>query len=249
MTNNFLKLNGAKTEFIIIGQKLKVSTLRTFAKVISVGGSAIQSTLKVKNLGVYIDEHLKMTDHVSHICKTASMHLRHIGKIRQYLSEDAATKLMIAFVTSRLDYCNSLLSNISKDQIQRLQLIQDTAARIVSKTKKFDHITPALKRLHWLPISARIDFKLLTLAYRCFHNTAPSYLTEILPPYTPKRTLRSQDKMLLSAPKIISSYGKRSFQYAAAFLWNNLPADIRSLESLASFKRQLKTFLFKIHYP
>ena len=87
-----------------------------------------------------------------------------------------------AFVTSRLDYCNSLYCGISKTQITRLQLVQNAAARFLSGCRKHEHITPILKSLHWLPFSQRIDFKILLFVYKSFHNTATLYLSELLHP-------------------------------------------------------------------
>ena len=130
-------------------------------------------------------------------------------------------------------------------QLKRVQRIQNTAARILTRTRKHDHITPVLEALHWLPVVKRIDFKILTLAYKCLHNLAPKYLEDLLEWYTPTRSLRSSDQHLLKVPKTrLKTFGDRSFSKAAPTLWNSLPLPIRSAESLDSFKKQLKTYLF-----
>ena len=118
--------------------------------------------------------------------------------------------------------------------------------RVITLTKKYDHITPVLKELHWLPVRKRIEFKILLLAYKCLHGTAPSYLRELLKEYVPPRTLRSTSKNLLCEPRNnMKTYGDRSFSACAPKLWNQLPDNIRAAGSVAIFKRQLKTHLFK----
>jgi hypothetical protein len=186
-----------------------------------------------------------MNDHVSAVCKAANFQIHRISSIRTYLSEDAAKQLIHAFVTSRLDYCNSLLYGIPDSSLQRIQRIQNIAARIITRSKKFDHITPVLKSLHWLPIHLRIQFKILLLCYRIQNEMAPGYLCDLLKPYHQERTLRSSTKFLLHVPKTkLKRYGDRAFSSVAPVLWNNLPADIKDSATLPSFKKSLKTYLF-----
>ena len=90
---------------------------------------------------------------------------------------------------------------IPEELIRKLQRVQNNAARVITLTKKYDHITPVLKELHWLPVRKRIEFKILLLAYKCLHGTAPSYLRELLKEYVPPRTLRSTSKNLLCEPR------------------------------------------------
>ena len=116
------------------------------------------------------------------------------------MSQADAEKLVHAFVTSRLDYCNSLLSGCSNKSLRTLQLIQNAAARVLTGTKIRDHISPILASLHWLPVKSRIEFKILLLTYKALHGQAPSYLKELIVPYCPSRTLRSQDAGFLVVP-------------------------------------------------
>ena len=128
--------------------------------------------------------------------KSANYHLRNIGRIRKYLTEESTKSAVISLVTSRFDYCNGLLCGIHV-LICKLQRVQNNAARVVTFTKKHDHITPVLKELHWLPVRKGIEFKILLLAYKCLHGTASTYLREMLKEYVPTRTLRSAFKNLL----------------------------------------------------
>ena len=154
-----------------------------------------------------------------------------------------------AFVTSKLDYCNSLLSGITDELLAKLQKIQNTAARIVTKTRKFEHITPVLKKLHWLPMRQRIQFKILLVTYKALNDKAPSYIRDLLHPYEPTRSLRSSCKNLLSVPVTrLKTFGDRAFEKVAPKLWNGLPESIRLCKSVDSFKKQLKSHLMNTAY-
>ena len=146
---------------------------------------------------------------------------------------------------SRFDYCNSSLYGVSSGQLQRLQRIQNHAARLVLRKRKSDHITPLLKELHWLPVESRIKFKVATLAYRHFDGTLPPYLSARLSIYHPGRELRSSSEKLPVVPeKGLKSAGGRTFAFAAPSIWNTLPNSLRNLPTLAQFKCHLKTYLF-----
>ena len=149
-------------------------------------------------------------------------------------------------MTSRIDYCNSLLYGLPQTVVQRLQRVQNCAARIVSRTKKYDHITPVLQKLHWLPICLRPTYKTLVLTYTVLKGLAPNYLQELLKLRCPGRTLRSSSLSILDKPLSQTvTYGDRRFAVAAANCWNPLPNEVKNTESLASFRCQLKTHLFK----
>ena len=245
MSQNQLKLNADKTEVLVLGtpkQRAKISVPS-----ISVNGEIVKIlNIPIGNLGSVFDPSMNMAAHVSKAVKSANYHLRNIGRIRKYLTAESTKGAVISLVTSRFDYCNGLLCGIPEELICKLQRVQNNAARVITLTKKYDHITPVLKELHWLPVRKRIEFKILLLAYKCLHGTAPSYLREMLKEYVPPRTLRSTSKNLLCEPRTnMKTYGDRSFSACAPKLWNQLPNNIRAAGSVAIFKRQLKTHLFK----
>ncbi len=179
--------------------------------------------------------------------------------------------LIHAFLTSRLDYCNALLCGCSARLINKLQMVQNAAARVLTRTRKYDHISPVLSTLHWLPTKHRIDFKILLitynyliitlliitynlilsliLSYKALNGLAPQYLSELLSHYSPLRLLRSQNSGHLIIPRISkSTAGSRSFSYLAPKLWNNLPNTVREADTLCQFKSRLKTHLFNLAY-
>ena len=245
MKINKLKMNDDKTELMCVGSKSKLS--KTNLNSIAFSDCEIMCAKSVRNLGVHLNESLSMETHVNHLCKILYLQLRRISKIRSFLSVDSANKLAVAFVLSRLDYCNSLLAGISDDKLNKLQRIQNNAARLVLREGRRCSASALLRTLHWLPVKARIEYKISTLCFQCLHSGhMPVYLSELLHPYRPSRTLRSQDSSLLSVPRFsLDSYGKRSFSVFGPTVWNSLPLFLRQLQCFTTFKKQLKTHLFQ----
>ncbi|XP_038561846.1 tumor protein p53-inducible protein 11b isoform X1 [Micropterus salmoides] len=186
MKQNFLQLNSSKTEAILVGTPHRVWSSDIIS--ITFSGQNIPLSTSATNLGVKMDSHLTFEAHIKHLCKTF-FYLRNIAKLRPTLTPADAEKLVHAFVSSRLDYCNALLTGIPEKSLQKLQYIQNSAARILLKVRKHDHITPILKSLHWLPVSLRIEYKVSLLTHQCIHGEAPSYLKELLIPQTSTRDL------------------------------------------------------------
>ena len=248
MTNNLLKLNDDKTELIVITSRDDISKIANIS--INVGGHWITPKEDPpRNLGVLFDSTCSLDAHVSKICKSINYNLYSVGKIRRYIDKPTAEKIINASVTSRLDYCNSLLYGVKSNLINKLQLCQNNAARIITQCRKYDHITPVLKELHWLPVQQRICFKILLITYKALNGKAPEYVCDMLSHYTPTRPLRSEDKHLLVNPRYrLEKFGKRSFSRAAPTLWNPLPSDLKVADSVDAFKRGLKTHLFKTVY-
>ena len=156
--------------------------------------------------------------------------------------------LIHAFVISKLDIGNSLLYNIPLYLLDKLQLALNSAARILSRTSKYDHITPVLQTLHWLPIRQRIEFKILLQTWKILHGVAPCYLNELVRSYVPQRNLRSSNRLLLETQKTRVTYGNRAFFASAPDLWNRLPLELKTIDSLEVFKSKLKSYLFSVAY-
>jgi len=246
MAQNFLKLNDDKTEFLIIGSRHQLAKVKT--KSIRVGLSEIQSSDCARNIGAWFDSTFKLEHHVNTTCRAAWNQLRTIGKVRRYLTEKHTTSLVHAFVTTKLDHNNSMLYGCSKALKVKLQKVQNAASKLVTKKQKFDHVTPILRELHWLPVEQRIIFKIALLVYKCLQGIGPSYLTELLEKYEPGRDVRSAQGNTLRVPRLKLTYGVRSFSHAGPIVWNSLPLSIRKCETVSSFKKHLKTHLFTLAF-
>lgn len=189
-----------------------------------------------------------MEAHVSMMTRTLNIHLRNIARIRRYITKDAAEIIVHALFTSRLDYGNSLLAMQPACRIRSLQLAQNTAARIICQLPRWEHITPVLKDLHWLPVDQRIKYKLCVMMFKAMHELAPNYIRELITPHVPTRTLRSEEHKLLTVPRTRTAYGERSMSVAGPRVWNTLPLSIRQCETYELFKRTLKTHVFTQAY-
>ena len=149
MDVNELKLNHNKREIMLIHSKYHTSPLLSY---FSMGNERLRTTANARSLGVVLDDNMLFDMHVSDICRSLFNQLRNLSKIRKYLTQESSKIAVYAFITSKLNYCNSLLYGWRKMQLRKLQYVQNTAARIITQTCTFAHITPVLLDLHWLPV-------------------------------------------------------------------------------------------------
>ncbi len=175
--------------------------------------------------GCYIRQQLLLKIIFSHVTKTAFFHLRNICKLRKKLTVSDAEKVVNAFMTPRLNYCNAMLGGCPSSSINKLQVVQNAG------------------------LAARVKYKiLLLLTYKALNGLAPAYLTSLLSRYNPTCSLRSQNSGLLVVPRIAkSTKGARAFSYLAPKLWNSLPDNVRGSDTLSLFKSRLKTHLLLWH--
>ena len=165
-----------------------------------------------------MDDKINFEKQVPSIFKSSFYHIRNIARIRRFLSEEITKALVHAFVTCRLDNCNSLLCGLPKNQIEKLQCVQNchSAACLVVNARRHDHITPVLRDLHWLPVEQRLIFKILLFTFKALNGLAPSYLSDLVKFYVPERNLRSSFQKLLAVPfSKTKSYGDRAFSICA----------------------------------
>ena len=246
-TQNMLRSNAEKTEVILFTSRF---TKTPNIEKLSFVNTVIELTERVCDLGVNLDKNLSLTYHINETCKKATNAIRSIGRIRKYITKENLKLLVNALVLSRLDYCNSILYGLPKQELDKLQRIQNTAACLITGTKRHKHIKPALRELHWLPVESRIIFKVLLITFKIIHGLCPAYLSSLLQQYHPQRRLRSSSiKLLFTVPTVNSvTYGERAFSFSAPILWKSLPDSVRNTTSLSSFKSALKTFLFRKFY-
>ena len=220
-----------------------------------------------ENLGIYIiiprkilqatSKHEVVTSHLfryiyvsEDIARWANFQLVNIGRARKILTTESTKLAVHTLVTSRLDYCNSLLAGINRGLLKRLQNVQRTAARLITRKRKYDPISDDLIELHWLPVEQRIDFKVLVLTYKAIHHQSPDYISSMLQLRTDSRHLCSTS----FAPQLVQprthhiTFADRAFSCYAPRKWNQLPPQIRNANSIGIFKRLLKSHLFELAY-
>ena len=243
-TRNGMLLNPDKSEVILVARKVNADKFGHGTGV-RVADSDIAFSVQLKSLGVTLDRNLSFDQHINNIVKSSNYNIRALRQIRPMLDKTIANTVACSIVSTRLDYCNSLLYGTSVRNIQRLQRIQNSLARAVSGAKKRYHIRPVMKDLHWLPVAQRIDYKVALVTHKILSTGQPVYLRSLIDEYKPTRQLRSEGQRLLVKPRgLQSTLGSRSFTRASEAVWNTLPDSIRKTEDIKTFKKHLKTYMF-----
>ena len=197
MFTNKLKLNPDKTDFILIGSKNNHKKLLPDFP-INILGNQVSPAQSVKNLGVVLDSNFTFSDHVSQVIKSTRAHARDLYRIRPLLDLKTSVLLANALVSSRLDYCNSLFLSLTDFELRRLQLVQNSLCRVVTRSSKCSHITPQLKNLHWLPVRYRVQFKIGLITYKILNQGHPVYHIS-----TPTLPLEILDEVPLNSSSFI----------------------------------------------
>ena len=256
MAASKLKLNPSKTEFILFGSADQRKLLSALFP-IDILGNKLSPVEKVRNLGVMFDAGFSFQSHISQIRKQCSFHIRDLARIRRYLSKSVAITLANALVSSRLDYCNSLLYGITALELKRLQGIQNTLCRIITRTSRYSSVRGHLKDLHWLPVRYRIEFKLCLITYKTMVYGMPPYFCPFVVPYCPSvstRRSKPSNKFLTTYDFDYRVHKSKKhfdscFSVAGPKLWNSLPLGARSANSLGVFRKLLKSHLFDLAFP
>ena len=208
------------------------------------GDEIIHFSKTGKNLGVVFDEKLNLNDHIAAVSKTVYTEIRRLKQITNFISSKSSLqKLASSFVLSRLDYCNSLFSNLPDKDFNKLQKLQNYAARVILKKTIREHAKPMLRELHWLPITLRVDYKICVLIFKCLNGLAAAYLSNLISVYKPTRNLRSSKAFLLTP--VSSNFVRlvdRAFSVYAPKIWKKIPSYIKNAKSLVTFKSKLKTY-------
>ena len=246
MERNELKLKKEKTDILLIHSEFRNSP--SLDEII-LGNEQLTMARTVTNLGIIFDREISFNYQINQLCRTSFFLLRNLFKIRKYLTDEATSKVVHAFVTTKLEYCNHLYFGLPKYQVNKMQRVQNTAARLATRSSKHDHITPLLQQLHWLPVSYRIVFKILLLVYKARHGLCPGYVSELLQERKSSPALRSSSPGLLATPTSrTKTNGERTFSVSAPKLWNGLPNHVRNVGTLPFFKKNRKTFFILYIY-
>ncbi len=248
MFANKLKLNPGKTEFMVVGNKCHRDKFDSKFP-IDILGNQISPSPFARNLGVIFDADFNFQRQVNGVVKSCNYYIRDIRRIRKHLTEDSATALANALVSSRLDYCNSLLFSVPKCYIIKLQRVQNSLARVVTLSPRLTSSAPLRERLHWLPITSRITFKVALLTYKAIICEQPPSLHKLLTIRSDQVTTRSQTTQDRCVCKHLlhpsaSGFGRRAFDHIAPGVWNAIPPPIRLAPSIANFRKALKTYYF-----
>ena len=253
MGSNRLKMNPDKTQFIWLGSRQQLSAINVTPLHLH-DSTVIMPSTPVRNLGAVFDCEMTMLHHINSVTRSCFYYLRQLRTVRRALTHDSAKMLAHAFVSSRVDYCNSILFGASAHVLRKMQAVLNATARLVCGLGPFDHITPAMRDdLHWLPVRQRIEYKIALLVYKCLHGAAPVYLSDycVVITETDKRhNLRSISRGDLLQPRTRTHrLSPRSFRYSGPSVWNSLPATIRDNSlTLGQFKQHLKHHLFCAAY-
>ena len=246
---NYLKLNQNKTKMLIVSNK----STKFLSTSITLNKETLMLDTVVKNLGFSIDNNLNYNNQINRVCRYGFFMLRNLWKISSKLQQTSLKiQIVQSCILSHIDYCNSLYFKLPQKQVKKLQKLMNAGVRFIFKLRLSDRIsiTPYLKKCHFLPVKARIDFKICLLVYKCLNNMGPSYLTDLLQRKSSLPSLRVHgDNSLLHVPRYeTANYKDRKFSFSAPMLWNKLPRNVRESNSLDIFKSRLKTHLFNVSF-
>jgi hypothetical protein len=243
LMKNQLVLNTSKTEVILLGSRHHLKKCKISQ--VSLCGTIVPISTKIRDLGVLVDSHLTMDAHVSRISSSAFSYLHVISRLSKSLSTAHRLLLIHSLVVSRLNFCAPLLIGITSTETNRLQRILNSAMRIAVGKRKFDSIHNTLQEYEWLSVPKLLIFRTASLIYSVMKNGKPTYLSCLLVPSTQTRSLRSSDQLLLNIPHVQSTFGERAFSRFAPTLWNSIPLHIKQCSTLTSFQNNLKMFLME----
>ena len=234
----FMKINLDKTELMLCGPP-SLNSKVTISGIIY-GDQCIRFSDNVKNVGVTLNCNMTLDAHINKVTSHSYKILRNIAQIKKFLSKGYLQTLVHAIVTSRLDYCNSLFTGLSQSNLEKLQKLQNRAAKLICGLRSRESVTAAIQSLHWLRVEERIAFKTLLLVHKVLRNRCSSNLVLDYRCFNE----RPDDSLLLQVPECRTKYGRRTFQFVGSKLWNALPLHMRCEDDTENFKKQLKTLLF-----
>ncbi len=239
MIENMLGTNDTKTYFTVINgpqqTTLDIPSLR-------VGDADTKLPICIQSLGAHIDNNMlsMIQKQINEVSRVSFAKLSNMYKTMKCITEDGVKTMVLTMITSGIDYCKSLYYGLPKCLLEKLSCVQKSAARLITLTCKYEHITPAFIALHWLPIKERCEFKILLLTYKCLIGLAPAYLEELLDRRPDCGSRRDIDNWLI-VPKVNRiTFEGIAFKKGAPELWNSIPSSLYKSKTVDIFKSGLK---------
>ena len=236
MDQNRLKISMDKTELIITGSRQQL--LKWNKRSVVLGDHDIATSDCIKYLGVILDSKVSLKQQILSKCKTAMFNLFRIKRIRHLLTEEACHTLVRGLILSHLDYCNAVYACLPNVDLDKLQRVQNMAAKLVKGATKYDSASRCCKDLHWLPIRERIEYKVMCLVFISVTGNGPSYLRNLVTPapITREGLCSNEHKRLLVPFTKLKTFAARSFSCIGPYWWNQLPDYLKEHSDIDVFK-------------
>ena len=233
----YQKLNEGKRKIMVCGTRRKLATLKQDKNLdfIKINDYKVKVLSEVRDLGIQLDERLTLGRHINKIIKSCNQQLRNIFFIRRYLTTTCRKMFVVNQVLSRLDYWNALFANLPNYLLRKIQMLLNRAARLVYGATLTDRVTPLLIKLHWLPIKARIMYKICSLTHNMLLTYEPRYLSDKLTQNADLQGRRTRN--VLAVPTVKTNQGKRTFSYCAPVYYNKLPISLSQIEDIKKFRK------------
>ena len=239
---NGLNINESKTKCIFIGSRQIISQIPDNV-VINFNGFPVEKSIKVKNLGVYFDQFMLFDSHIDEVCRKVNGTLIYLNRIKDRFDSEMRGMVVQSLAMSIVNYCLKIWGSTSKQQLQRIQRLQNFAAKVVDgKAKKYDHVNPILDDLKWLTMKQKINFDLCVMVFKILRNIMPSWLFNLIT-VGDRRNRQTRSDNDLFIPRTSTNLGSRSFIIQGPSVWNKLPNSLKEVTNINSFKTSLKTHL------
>ena len=193
-----------------------------------------------KDLGMTLDSYLTYDQHITNLVSSCMNSLCQINRVKKCFDKEALILIISTLVMNKMYYCSTVWSNTTSTNIKKLQLVQNFACRIITNIGKFDHISPGLRELNWLPVKEQLLLREAIMMYKCVNNLAPQYLRELFTKRSDIHQRSTRSLGLLQIPLYKTSAGQRSFNYRGVKLWNDLDDRYKAMDSIKDFKKELK---------
>ena len=239
--DNQLLLNPDKTKLIIFGSRQMATKVEDFR--LSLLGKELVPVKVVKDLGIILDSNLTYNEHIITTVSACMKRLGQINRVKHAFDQRTLTIIINSLVFSKLFYCSNVWSNTTERNLDKLQAVQNFACRIISGARKFDHITPILKRLQWLPVRDQLYYRQAIMCFKCMTGSAPGYLTEQFIKRSDVSKRSTRNAQALDIPLFRSASGQKTFYYQVVSLWNSLTPKLKLCQSQREFKQSLKRLL------